>query len=363
MDEEILKTIRERGLLLEKEIYELVENFGSAAMAREFLENLEKVSGQKFITKNILNKNYEYVRGAISDMPGDKNVLEKVFVKLGLSVEVIKEKIVEQPAEPKKMDYQLFYSDTKIGKKLEVKDFTGHFRARYQQLQKILMQRPELKENLVSIGKISSDRATLAIIGIVTEKRITKNKNLIIKFEDLTGEVSALVKFDKECFRKAEEMQLDDVVGVKASGSRDILFAHDIFFPDAFKFEKAKFEEDINAVFLSDLHVGSGRHLKKSFGKFLEWINSDDEQARKIRYLFFVGDNVDGTGIFPGQEEWLELKSMNLQYEKLAEYLKKIPSRITMFMCPGQHDASIVAEPQPLISPKYAPGLYELENL
>ena len=61
MDEEILKTIRERGLLLEKEIYELVENFGSAAMAREFLENLEKVSGQKFITKNILNKNLKVI--------------------------------------------------------------------------------------------------------------------------------------------------------------------------------------------------------------------------------------------------------------------------------------------------------------
>jgi len=363
MNEEILKTIRERGLLLEKEIYELVENFGSPAMGKEFLENLEKVSGQKFITKNILNKNYEYVRGAISDMPGDKNVLEKVFVKLGLSVEVIKEKIVEQPVENRKMDYQLFYSDTKFGKKLEVKDFVGHFRSRYQQLQKILMQRPELKENLVSIGKIGSDRATLAIIGIVTEKRITKNKNLIIRLEDLTGEVNLLVKFDKECFSKAEELQLDDVVGVRASGSRDILFAHDIFFPDSFKFEKVRFEEDISVAFLSDLHVGSGRHLRKSFERFLEWVSSEDEQAKKIKYIFFVGDNVDGTGIFPGQEEWLELKSMNVQYEKLAEYLKKIPSRITMFMCPGQHDASIVSEPQPIISQKYAPELHELENL
>ena len=34
-----------------------------------------------------------------------------------------------------------------------------------------------------------------------------------------------------------------------------------------------------------------------------------------------------------------------------------------MFMCPGQHDAVRVAEPQPLISRKYAPELYEIENL
>jgi DNA polymerase II small subunit/DNA polymerase delta subunit B len=30
---------------------------------------------------------------------------------------------------------------------------------------------------------------------------------------------------------------------------------------------------------------------------------------------------------------------------------------------PGQHDAVRVAEPQPLISKKYAPELYEIENL
>ncbi len=364
MNEEILKTIKERGLLLEKEIYELVESFGSGAMAGEFLENLERISGQKFITKNVLNKNYEYVRGVISDMPGDKNVMEKVFVKLGLSVEVRKEKIVDDGMEGKGQDYRVFYANAKPEKKLEVKDFTGHFRARYSQLQGILMNRPELQENLVSIGKISSDRATLSIIGIVTEKRITKNKNLIIRFEDLTGEVNALVKFDrKEIFAKADELQLDDVVGVRASGSRDIIFVHEIFFPDAFKQEKVKFEEDVNVAFLSDLHTGSGRHLEKSFEKFLKWINSSDEVALKIKYLFFVGDSVDGIGIFPAQESELKLKSMYGQYEKVVEYLKMIPKRITMFMCPGQHDASIVAEPQPLISKKYASGLYELENL
>ena len=34
-----------------------------------------------------------------------------------------------------------------------------------------------------------------------------------------------------------------------------------------------------------------------------------------------------------------------------------------MFMCPGQHDATRVAEPQPIIDRKYAPELYEIENL
>jgi DNA polymerase II small subunit len=365
MDKEILEAIKENGLLLEKEVFDLVNCFTDKKTAKDFLEKLEKVSGQKFLTKSVLNKNYEYVKSEISKM-GDSSLLEKVRVNLGLSVEITSHKEIikdNSAGENKALDYSVFYANTRPDKKLEVKDFVGHFRARFQQMQRILMGRREL-QNLVSIGKISSDRTSLSIIGIVTEKRITKNKNLIIKFEDLTGTINALVKFDrKEIFDKGEELQLDEIVGVKASGNKDLLFVHDIIFPDAIIHEKTRFIQDVNIGFLSDIHAGGEKHLGKSFEKFLEWVNSKDEAAMKIKYLFFVGDNVDGVGIFPGQEETLSLKSMNEQYALLADYLSKVPKRITMFMCPGQHDASRVAEPQPIIDKKYARKLYELDNL
>ena len=357
MKEEILKLIRERGLLLEKEVYDLFESFDDEKIAKKILDGFE----EKFITKSLLNKNVESVIEAVKTLEYG-NEIEKIVVKMGLSFELTRKK----PAEEKisvKDGYRVFYADTKPDKKLEVKDFTGHFRARYTQLQGILMQRRELQQNLVSIGKISSDRTSLAIIGIVTEKRVTKNKNLIIRFEDLTGEINTLVKHGSEIFEKADELQLDDVVGIRGSGNRDLLFIYDIFFPDAFVHEKVKFEEDANIAFVSDVHCGSGRHLPKSFENFLKWINSEDEEAKKVKYLFFNGDNVDGVGIFPNQEAGLFLKSMEEQYEMLADYLNRIPKRITMFMCPGQHDATRVAEPQPIISKKYAPQLYKIENL
>jgi len=363
MDKDVLKTIRERGLLLEKEIFDVVDSFEDPKIAVSFLENLEKISGEKFITKSLLSKNFGFLKSVVNRLPGEnKNLVEKTFYNLGLSLEIRKEtQIVDN--QNKKQEYQIFYANTKAYKKLEVSDFVGNFRARYQQIQRILMNRPEL-QNLISINKISGERQNLSIIGIVTEKRVTKNKNLIIKFEDLTGEISALIKFDKkEVFGKAEELQLDDVVGIKCSGNRDLLFIYDIYFPEAFVFDKIKFEEDFSIAFLSDVHCGSDRHLEKSFGRFLDWLNSEDESARKIKYLFFSGDNVDGVGIFPGQESVLKLKSMEEQYSLLASYLKRVPRRITMFMCPGQHDATRVAEPQPLIDKKYAKELYEIENL
>jgi DNA polymerase II small subunit len=362
MNPEVMKTIRERGLLLEKEIYDLVNSLESVDVARSLLMNLERISGQKIITKTTLSKNVEFVHNFFLGK-GDTTTAQRIFIKLGLSVEVTKhrEEDIKKPLDTH--NFKIFYSETKPDKKLEVGDFVGHFRARYQQLQKILMQRPDL-QNLVSINKISGNRQQIDIIGAVIEKRHTKNKNLMVKFEDSTGIINILFRADKvDLTVKANELQLDDIVAVKCTGSSEMLFANEIYYPDAYIQEKIKFNEDYNIAFISDVHCGSDRHLEKSFERFLEWINSDNEDARKIKYLFIVGDNIDGVGVFPGQERVLKLKSMKKQYEMLASYLERIPKRVIMFMCPGQHDASRVAEPQPIIDRKYSEPLYNIENL
>ncbi|MEK6890052.1 MAG: metallophosphoesterase [Nanoarchaeota archaeon] len=372
MREEILKTAREKGLLLENEVVDLLESFNDGKRVSEFLQNLVIFSGQRLITRSMLSKNAEYVQKFVRTLDKEgKESFENVSVKLGISLEITKEKVitpgeesmVELAKKRNSSDYQLFYADTKPDKKIEVADFTGYFRSRYQSLQRILIQRAG-NANLVAVNKISSDRQNLSIIGMVTEKRMTKNKNLIISFEDLTGKIQTLTKFDKEeVFKKAQELQLDDIVLVKASGNKDILFIQDIIFPDAIIQDKVKFERDMSIAFISDIHVGSKRHLEKGMQRFLDWIKSGDENARKIRYLFIPGDNVDGVGIFPGQEYALKLKSMKEQYAVLASYLRQIPKDITIFMCPGQHDAVRVAEPQPLIDRRYASELYGIENL
>ncbi len=362
MNPEILNLVREKGLLLEKDLFEMLERFDDVNLAEGFLDSLERASGKKIITSSNLNNNVSYVREIVKDLPGEmKSVAEKTFVKLGISLEMKKELHFKEKDKPEEAGYKIFYSDTKNEKKVDVKDFVGHFRARYQQIQRMLMQRPGL-ENLVSINKISGERKSFTIIGIVSEKRKTKNKNLIIKFEDLTGSINALVKLESDAFEKADELQMDDIVAVRASGNREIVFVQDIVFPDAYK-EKTFLEEDYCIAFISDIHAGSAKHLGKEFSNFLEWINSRDELAEKIKYIFFVGDNVDGVGVFPGQESLLSLKSLKEQYSLLADYLKKIPKRITMFMCPGQHDSVRVPEPQPAIDSYYGKELYDIPNL
>ncbi len=363
MNEEILRKIKEKGVLLDTELFEMLSGMNSD-VAGMFLDDLERVSG-KIITKSGITKNFEYVQNLVRSMPGEsKDYVENIFIKLGLSVEIRKEQEIVKKEKVFRAEAEHIVKNAVIGeeKKIEVKDFVSHFRARYQQLQRILVQRNDL-QNLISVNKVPMARQNLSIIGIVTEKRINRNKNLMIKFEDLTGEINALVRRESDVFQKADELQLDDVVAVKASGSREMIFVHDIVYPDCILQEKTRFNEDMCVAFSSDIHVGNSRHLGKSFERFIEWLNSDDETARKVKYVFFAGDNIDGVGVFPGQESVLEVKSVREQYKKLAEHLRKIPKRITAFMCAGQHDAVRLAEPQPIIDKEHGKELYEIENL
>ncbi len=367
MNSDILRLINERGVLLQRELFELLMQFDDPVSARAFLDILERACGQKMITTTTLSTHLDSFARGVNTLPENvRQMIHTTFVTIGVRIEV-KSITSSVPissgnsSSTNSLKYQVFYSDTKTKDKIGVTDFVGHFRARYQQIQRILMQRPDV-QNLIALNKIPRDRQRFTVIGIVAEKRVTKNKNLMLVIEDLTGRMSAVVRADSECFSKASELQLDDIVAFRATGGRDFLYVHDIVFPDSFR-ERVRFESDQCIAFVSDIHCGSHKHLGSEFNKFLDWLNSGDELARKISFIFFVGDNVDGVGVFPGQERLLALKSLKEQYSLLAQYLRRVPPHITMFMCPGQHDSVRVAEPQPVIDNFYGEPLYSIPNL
>ena len=65
--------------------------------------------------------------------------------------------------------------------------------------------------------------------------------------------------------------------------------------------------------------------------KFIMWLKGEygtekqKEVARKVKYLFVVGDVVVGVGIYPGQEGDLEIKDIYQQYEEATKYLRENP--------------------------------------
>ncbi len=215
-----------------------------------------------------------------------------------------------------------------------------------------------------------SIKQDISVIGIVFNKRITKNKNILLELEDFSGKIKVIISSYKEdVFKKAKTILPDEVIAIKGNGNNEIIFGSDIVFPEVSETTKNLLKEESYAVFTSDIHIGSKKFIEDKFNNFIEWLNGNignEEQkeiSKKIKYLFIAGDSVDGVGVFPGQSDLLNIKDIKEQYIELAKYLKKIRKDITIFLIPGQHDASRIAEPQPPISKEYAAPLYEIENL
>jgi len=381
MKENILKLFIEKGFLLDKEILDFLSELKDEDVANEILNKIALISHEKLITKNLVDNNLEKIKPVLIDLDNEKKkIVEKFFVNISVSVEVKKEIGIENGGQGDKLDNLVEMNELRGGvkilsspvfppKKLEVKDFVKNFRNRYNFLKEILQQRTEL-EGLISIDKIMGNNRNFSIIGIVTEKRVTKNKNILLEVEDLTGKARLLITQNKEeTYEKSKEILLDDVIGFKVSGSRDFLFVNDLFYPDSYLREKHSAEGEAYALFISDMHLGAKHFLEKNFIRFIDWLGGKDadekqkEILKKIKYLFVVGDSIDGVGIYPGQEKDLQIKDISKQYERLAEFYRKIPKHINIIQCAGQHDAVRVAEPQPPIGEDFGKSLTEIENL
>ncbi len=257
-------------------------------------------------------------------------------------------------------------------RKYVVGDFTNIFISRYRFLEQLLRSRQEL-QGTMTINRLlqKKEKDTVSIIGVVDDIGETKTGNLVFTLEDVTGKIKVVVtKSKKETYLAAKDIVPDEVIGLTGVLNDKIIFADSIVWPDVpnnHELKKGEMEEAV--IFLSDIHVGSALFLKEEFNKFLRWINGElgnetqQELARKVKYIFIAGDLIDGVGVYPSQEEELELKDIKAQYEEFARLIKEIPPDKHIIMCPGNHDVVHLAEPQPAFYQSFAPGLFSLPNV
>lgn len=366
MPTENLKFFIERGFLLDKDMLKFFNELSDQSIADQILNKIKLISNERVITKSLIDKNIGKIQDIFFTLEDDKRKLvERYFLNLSLNIEIKKEKYIA-PVKAADNVPRIISSTIFQKKKINVEDFVKHFRNRYIELKSILQERSEL-QNLTSIERINSQRQNISVIVMVSGKRTTKNKNILLNIEDLTGACIALINQNKpELYSKAQNIVMDEVIGLKCTGSREMLFVNDIIYPDAAIFEKKRSDSEVYALFTSDVHVGSDKFLEENFLRFIEWINGNinsKEDTSKIKYLFLVGDNVDGVGVYPGQESFLKINDIKKQYEKLAELLGMIRKDIKIILCPGQHDAVRVAEPQPAVGEDYAAALYRFPTL
>lgn len=268
--------------------------------------------------------------------------------------------------------FKVVFSYDKEPGKISVQDFVSYFNRRFESISSFLKQRQELQK-ITSISRIKSkkERDSVAFIGMVYSKSVTKNNNILLTMEDISGKINVLVSDKKkELFDFAKDLVLDEVIGIEGMAGGNFILANQIFLPDIPLIkELKKSPEDECIAFIGDPHFGSKHFLEEEFNEFIDWLNQrkgsteQKEMASKVKYLVVIGDLVEGLGIYPGQEEDLEIKDIKQQYDLFTEFLKRIPPYITIVLCPGNHDAGRVSEPQPPLFHDYTKSLQSLPNV
>ena len=228
----------------------------------------------------------------------------------------------------------------------EYGDFVTVFRDRYEKLSKQLRGRVNHRP-AEAIGSMNGG-TDATMIGLVNDVRSTKNGHRIVELEDTTGTFPCLVMRDREFAGLVDELLLDECVAVEGTLSDDgeIVFVDAIHFPDVPRTHTPNTaDRHVQAALVSDLHVGSREFVADAWDRFASWLHS--EAAARVEYLLIAGDMVEGVGVYPGQDEELDVVDIYDQYEAFAERLKDVPGDMEIVMIPGNHDAVRLAEPQP----------------
>jgi DNA polymerase II small subunit len=228
----------------------------------------------------------------------------------------------------------------------EYDDFVTVFRDRYERLSGQLRGRVNHRpaEAIQAMGGGSDAE----MIGLVNDIRSTASGHWLVELEDTTGTFPCLVMKDRDIADLVDELLLDECIAVQGTLADDagIMFVDAIHFPDVPRTHRpSTADRHVQAALISDVHVGSQEFMAESWHDFADWLHT--EEAEHVEYLLVAGDMVEGVGVYPNQDEELDIVDIYDQYRRFAEYLKEVPGDMEIVMIPGNHDAVRLAEPQP----------------
>jgi DNA polymerase II small subunit len=280
---------------------------------------------------------------------------------------------------PKAKDFDFQYNILKdpTGKLFTNGDYQDFYELtldKYDRLRTLMRKRTEVHnaDNINNILRLSS-KVEVSVIALVSEIRKTRNENMLLTLEDLTGLISVLIRKDSENqnnIKIAERTLNDQMVYIEGTynpgekGKPGIIYGNYITKIDIPKdYNPNKSYEPLSIALISDTHIGSKEFEEKLWDRFTGFLNgkignrAQREQAGKIKYLVINGDLVDGIGVYPSQQEDLTITDIYQQYSKAAELLSSIPDYIKVIYSSGNHEPVRNALPRPAVPAKYSEEL------
>lgn len=228
----------------------------------------------------------------------------------------------------------------------QYEEFVGTFQDRYERLSGLL--RGRVNHRPAEAIQSMPGGSDAEMIGLVDDIRSTASGHWIVELEDTTGTFPCLIMKDRAFAPLVDDLLLDECLAVQGTLADDggIMFVDSLHFPDVPRTHKPNTaDRHVQAALISDVHVGSQEFAQGAWDRFAEWLHTPE--AKSVEYLLIGGDMVEGVGVYPDQDEELDIVDIYEQYEAFAEELKKVPGDMEIVMIPGNHDAVRLAEPQP----------------
>ncbi len=250
---------------------------------------------------------------------------------------------------------QTIGADTQASEKVDA--FRDLFLDRYKRIKRYVENCYDF-QNAQTLSEITGNRekysqwnAVARSVVMVLEASKTRKGYLRLVVEDTTGEMDAMVS--PEVLTRIGSIATDDIIGIEGQLSKDggMFWVRHVVFPNIVP-KTPDYSENapLSAAFISDIHRGADNFLDKEWNKMLKWLNSDDPIAQNIGYLVISGDIVDGVGVYPNQEQELDISDLYEQYQTTGTDLEGLPDHMETIILPGNHDAVRLAEPQPVLS-------------
>ncbi len=298
------------------------------------------------VTSDALNMILKRSMGEfLSDMISDKVLSEGYLTEKDIT------HLIKNPVREKK-NFEVYMPDIKSHSSVE--DFREMFVDRYEQIRKMIVQSTEMRGSY-KIRTAKKTPGKVKIVGMVSDVSTTKNGHKKLLLEDIDDSINVFLLKNKGL--NNELIIEDEVIGVigsiSSSGNEIVMFADEVIRPDIpYKMIDEERKPPVYVASISDIHVGSKTFRENDFKNMISWIKKSMGEAESLKYLILSGDVVDGIGVYPGQENDLQVLNPYEQYEVLSQYLQDIPDDISVFVMPGNHDIVRLAEPQPLFSSK-----------
>lgn len=287
----------------------------------------------------------------------DKEKLNNILIKKGESVEIKNEGEIPAKDVEEDIKVKISYSSAKHKSRANVESFIELYRSRFEKIAKLLGN--EREEEYLEIGGYEdltdfNANKKVSVIGMVYKKEISKNNNIVLDLEvpsrdynDFKIKKFVINKENKELYNL--NILEDDIIKIRAKWIGNIGIVNDIVYPDInYTKPLPKIEEDFYILYISDIHFGSKYVEESLLNNILYYIKSNPE-GKKIKYIVITGDNVEGVGIYPGQEKELSIIDIEKQYKKFMDFIDGFPDYVVPIFIPGNHDATIRNEPTEII--------------